>query len=100
MISAYEAKLVLNLKSTNDGTQKNNDLALKTYKMITAGYSVIDKLGQIRFFEKTCLLADNSIEIVLGMFFLSLNNVNIKFIQLDTLTWWSYNTTEALPTTC
>lgn len=49
-------------------------------------------------FKKTFLLANTSIEIVLEISFLSLNNINIKFAELKKLTWRSYTTIEALPT--
>ena len=43
-------------------------------------------------------MADLSIEVVLGMPFLTLSNADIKFAQKE-LTWRSYTTAEALPTT-
>lgn len=36
-----------------------------------------DKLGRARFFEKTILLVDTNMEVVLGMPFLFLSNVNL-----------------------
>lgn len=38
-------------------------------------------------------------EVVLRMPFFSFSNANIEFAELKKLTWRSYNTTEALPTT-
>ena len=38
-------------------------------------------------------------EVILGMLFLSLNNANVKFAELEKLTWKTYIVTEALPTT-
>lgn len=79
MTLAYAAKLGLTLRATNIGVQKIDGLPLKTHEMITARFSVIDKLGQIRFFEKTLLLADTSIKVVLGMPFLSFSNADVQF---------------------
>ena len=55
-------------------------------------------LGRAQFFQETFLLADFSVEVVLGMPFLTLSNADIKFAQKK-LTWRSYTTAEALPTT-
>ena len=57
-----------------------------------------DKLGRAQFFQKTFLLADISTEVILGMLFLTLNNIDVQFVEKK-LTWRSYTTFEALPTT-
>lgn len=67
MTPVYTAQLGLTPRSTIVGAQKINGLPLKPHKMITAGFSVIDKLERIRFFKKTFLLADTSMEVVLRM---------------------------------
>lgn len=69
MILTYAAQLDLTIKPTNIGTQKIDGLALKFYGMTRVGFSVVDQLGQTRFFEETFLLAHTSIEIILGMLF-------------------------------
>ncbi len=45
------------------------------------------------------LLADTSMEVVLGMLFLSLSNTDVKFAELEKLIWRSYIVAEALPIT-
>ncbi len=45
------------------------------------------------------MLTDTSIEVVLGMLFLSLSNADVKFAKLGKLTWRSSTTVEALFTT-
>ncbi len=67
--------------------------------MASARFLIQDSLGKVRFFEETFLLADTSIEVVLGMPFLSLSNVNVEFAELGKLTWRTYIVAEALPTT-
>ena len=57
-----------------------------------------DTLGRARFFQKTFLLADISVKVVLGISFLTLSNADIKFAQKE-LTWRSYTAAKALPTT-
>ena len=59
---------------------------------------MIDKLGRARFFQETFLLADTTMEVVLGMPFLTLSNADIQFVQKE-LTWRTYITKDALPTT-
>lgn len=57
---------------------------------------MVDKLGRAHFFQKTFLLA--KIKDVLGMPFLTLNNMDIKFAEKE-LIWTTYTTIEALSTT-
>ncbi len=54
--------------------------------MVLARFSLEDNLRRVRFFEETFLLADASIEVNLGILFLSLSNVDIKFAELKKLT--------------
>ncbi len=64
--------------------------------MASAGFSLQDSLGRVRFFEDNFLLADISMEVVLGMLFLSLSNADFQF-GAGELTWRSYTIAEALP---
>ena len=57
--------------------------------MVIAGFSVQDKLGKVRFFKETFLLADTSMEVVLGMLFLTLSDADIRFAEKE-LVWRSY----------
>ena len=57
-----------------------------------------DKLGRAWFFQETFLLANISVEVVLGMPFLNLSNADIWFVEKE-LTWRSYSTAKALLTT-
>ena len=56
------------------------------------------KLNRARFFQKSFLLAEISMEVVLGMLFLILSNANIQ-LEEKKLTWRSYTAVEALLTT-
>lgn len=42
------------------------------------------------------MLAITSIKLILGIFFLSLNNIDVEFTELKKLTWRSYTAIEAL----
>lgn len=50
---------------------------LKTYSIIIATFKIFDKIGCLQFFQKIILLADISIELVFGMFFLIPSNADI-----------------------
>ena len=98
MTPAFAARLGLSVRPTGIGAQKIDGSALRTYGMAIAGFSIQDKSGRARFFEETFLLADTSMEVVLGMPFLSLSNADIQF-DTESFTWRSYSAAEALPTT-
>lgn len=66
--------------------------------MVTAGFSLQDKLGRVRFFEEIFLLADTSIEVILGMPLLTLSDADIRFAEKE-LVWRSYTAADALPIT-
>ena len=66
--------------------------------MVIADFQVEDKGGRPRFFQETFLVANTKFEVVLGMPFLKISNANIAFGE-GTLTWKSYTTIKALPTT-
>ena len=98
MILVYASKLGLRVRQTDVGAQKIDGSTLETFEMILVSFQVEDKLERARFFQETFLLADISVEMVLGMPFLTFSNTNIQFPDKK-LTWRSYTTAEVLPTT-
>ena len=59
---------------------------------------VTNKTNQVRFFEKTFLLANVCLKIILGISFLILNGANVDF--LDQKLWWrTYTIKKTLSTT-
>ena len=66
--------------------------------MVLADFQVEEKLRRARFCQEIFLLADISVEVVLGMPFLTLSNADVQFVEKK-LTWRSYTTAEALPST-
>ena len=48
--------------------------------MIVAAFLMTNKANQVRFFEKTFLMANSSPKIVFGMLFLILSSINIDFL--------------------
>ena len=93
----FIAKLGFSIQLIGIDAQKIDSSALKTYGMVIAGFSIWDKMGKIRFFEQFFLLADISMEVVLGIIFLALSNLNIEF-DIESFTWRSYSAVKALPT--
>ena len=81
MTPGYTSKLGLKVCPTNGGAQKIDDSTLKTFEIVLASFQVENTLGRAQFFQETFLLTDLSIEVVLGMPFLTLTNANIKFAQ-------------------
>ena len=57
-----------------------------------------DKASRPRFFQKTFLVADTKFEVILEMPFLKISNADVLFGE-GILTWRTYTTNEALPTT-
>ena len=98
MTPGYALKLGLKVRPTDVGAQKIDGSTLETFGMVLASFQVEDKLGRTRYFQETFLLADISMEVVLGMPFLTLSNADIQFAEKE-LTWRSYTAVEALPTT-
>ena len=66
--------------------------------MVIADCSVKNKLEGVRFFQKTFLLANIGLKMVLGMLFLTLSKANIWFVERK-LVWRTYMGAETLPTT-
>ena len=97
MTLAFASKLGLKVCPTNVGAQKIDGSTLQTFEMVLASFQVEDKLGWARIFEESFLLADVTMEVVLGMPFLTLSNADVSFSERE-LTWKSYTVDEALPT--
>ena len=74
---AYAKQLGLQVQKADVGAQKIDGSLLRTFEMVINGFQVEDKLGKTRFFQKLFLLAETSMEVVLGMPFLVFSNANI-----------------------
>ena len=79
----YASKLGLKVRPTNVGAQKIDGFTLETFGIVLASFQVEDKLGRTRYFQETFLLADISVEMVLGMLFLTFSNANIQFAEKE-----------------
>ena len=95
MTLTYTVKLGLKIQKTNINAQKINRFLLKTYGIVIVVFHLFDKLSQFRIFSKTFLLADISVEVALGMYFLTFSNANNQFAKKK-LTWKTYTTKKTL----
>ena len=77
MTLEYILKLGLKSYFTNFGAQKIDGSIVKTFKMVLPSFQIQDKLKRAQFFQKTSLLTNFSIEVVLKMLFLIFSNGNI-----------------------
>ena len=78
---AYAAHLGLQVRITDVSAQKIHRSSLATYNMVITIFQSIDKLCRCWFFQETFLLANISLEVVLGMLFLTLSNADIQFAK-------------------
>ena len=74
---AYAANLDLKIQKTNIGAQKINGSILNTFEMVLIDFQIEDKLGWPWFFQETFLIANTTLEVILGMPFLTLSNADI-----------------------
>ncbi len=80
---AFAYQFGLNIWKTNIGAQKIEDTTPETYEMVFSTFSVLDKDNRERLFEKSFLLADIKLDVVLGISFLTMTNVYIDFQARD-----------------
>ena len=95
---AYATKLGPHARKIDFGIQKIDGSHLDTFGMVITDYAVKNKLGRVSFFQKTFLLANISLEMVLGIFFFTFSKTNILFVERG-LVQRTYTIAEALPIT-
>ena len=93
----FVKKLGFLIRPTDVGVQKIDGTTLDTHEMVVATFLMTNKANQVRFFKKIFLVANIGLEAVFRMFFLTLSDADIDF--LDQKFWWrTYTTKEAFPT--
>lgn len=92
---ADASKLSLTVCHTNVKAQKINDFTLEIFRMVLASFEVEDKLKKVWFFQKTFLLTDISIKVLLEVPYLTLSNANVSFSDQE-LILRSYTATKTL----
>ena len=83
MTLAFTLKLGLWVQPTNVRAQKINNFTLKIFGMVLANFQIEDKYGRARFFQETFLLVDISVDVVLGIPFLTFNNADVQFVEKE-----------------
>ena len=79
MSQAFAPQLGLKIYKTNIGVKKIDGTTLETYKIVISTFSILDKDSRERFFKESFLLANVKPNIILGIFFLIMSNININF---------------------
>lgn len=77
MYSAYAKKLSLAIQKTDISAWKIDVTILETFEIIITAFSVYDKAEKVCFFEKTVLLPNINMDVILEILFLTLSNVDI-----------------------
>ena len=75
----FAKQLGFPIRLTDFRAQKIDSITLDTYRMVVAVFLVKEKDNQVRFFEKTFLIASISPEVVLILPFLTLSGVDVNF---------------------
>ncbi len=83
MSQAFAQQLGLKICKTNVGAQKIDSTTLETYRMVVCTFSVLDKDDRERFFEESIPLADVKPDIVHGMPFQNMSNIDVDFQAQD-----------------
>ena len=94
----FARELGLPIRPTDIGAQKIDNTILDIFGMVVTAFSVPDKANRVRFFKETFLVANVSLEVVLGMLFLTLSGADVDFLGRE-LWWKTYINKEAFPTT-
>ena len=77
----FVKELGLPIRPTDSEMQKIDSIMLDIYGIVVAAFSITDKANWVKFFEKIFLVANVSLEVVFGMFFLTLSNIDIDFLD-------------------
>lgn len=83
MTPAHTVRLGLKVWKTNVVAQKIDNSIFQIFEMAIANFWFDDKLGRSWFFQKTILMINNNMKMILGMFFLALSNADIQFVNQD-----------------
>ena len=59
---------------------KNNNTILETYKIIISTFSLSNKNDRERFFDKSFLLTNVNLDILLKILFLIMSNTDVNFL--------------------
>ena len=69
MSQVFALLLDFKIQKTNIRAQKIDSIILKTYGIIVFIFFILNKDNKVRFFEKSFLLANIKLDIILGILF-------------------------------
>lgn len=69
----------LKFKKTSVEVQKIDDSIIKFFRIVIAYFQVKDKVDKFKYFLKIYLVANTKVNIVLGILFLKLSNIDMLF---------------------
>lgn len=98
MNQTFASQLSLKIWKTNVRAQKINGTILEIYRMVVSIFSLSNKDGREIFVEESFLLPDVKPDVVLGILFPTMSNVDVDF-QAQDLEEKFYTTGKVLPTT-
>ena len=73
----HTKKLGLWTQRNDVGPQKIDRSSLDTFGIVIAGFQILNKQGRVRFFQEIFLLANITMEVILGMLFFTFINADI-----------------------
>ena len=79
----FAKELGFPIRSIDVRAQKIDGTTLDTYGVVNTAFSMTDKTNQVRFFEKTFLMANVSPKVVFDMLFLTMCDANINSYTLN-----------------
>lgn len=79
----YVANLGFKVRLTDVGAYKINGSILKIFEMVLASFQIKEEHEKIWFFQKTFLVTNISMEMILNIFFLIFSNANILFAKQE-----------------
>lgn len=81
MTSIFALKLSFKVCHINVKAKRIDGINFKTFEIVLASFQIKNKLGLAKHFQKTFLLANTNIEIVLEIFFMTFSSAEISFTE-------------------
>ena len=79
MHPAFAERLGFVVQTTNIDTLKINGTTLEIYRIVVAAFLVTDQAHKVKFFKETFLVANVSPDMIFGILFFILSDVDVDF---------------------
>lgn len=80
MSKVFALQLNLKIRKINIRAQKIENITLEINEMVVFTFFIIDKNDKVKFFEKNFLFGNVKLDVIFGMLFLTISNIDINFI--------------------